>query len=108
MKATDFKVQIKKVAGQLKGLTIQIVSAHSTTPYKNLSSFGQAVLQVEKAGHDISVTQVWTNTGVIKVNCFSDFLPLLTSEIVTAIQFTVSYIPTDFSDYLRTSFGTND
>lgn len=108
MRTQEFKTNLKKVANQLKGLTIQLITDKSTTPFKSLREFGFAVLNEEQAGNTLSVTKVWTNEGTVEVKGFDQLTQLLTSAKVTAVTFLSYYQPKTHAEYLRTSFGTND
>jgi hypothetical protein len=110
MKASEFKTGIKAIKENLRGLTLQLITKNSVTPYDSIREFGQAVLSEEEKGNAFSINQVWTPSGIIKVKSLSDLAGLLITRSVTAIQFESyrDYSDKDFAFYLKHSFGTTE
>lgn len=101
MKAVEFKNNIKQIKDQLRGLTIQMITKYATTPHKSLKSFGEAILEQESYGYDFTVSQAWTNDGIVDIRSFNDLLELLKTKSVRAIQ-VCTYKPYNgFSDLVR-------
>lgn len=104
----EFKNSLKQIAGQLKGITLQLVNETSATPFNNLKAFGFAVLKEEQAGNEMKVSRVWTSNGAKDIDGFDQLVSLLKSTKVTGVQFRSFYQPKDQADYLRTFIGTNE
>ena len=108
MIAAEFKTELKKVQELLRGKTLQLVTNTSVFPHHSLRSFGESVLELEKNNMSFHVTQVWTSNGIILIESFKHLAETLTNTIVTGIQVKSYYQPTDFSDFLKYSFGTTE
>jgi hypothetical protein len=108
MKATEFKTGLKALKANLKGITLQFITKGSVKPYSNLREFGNAVLVQESCGNDFYVNQAWTTSGIVKVHTIAQLIRLFSEQTITAIQFESFYQPSDFSDYLKNSFGTTE
>lgn len=65
MTAFQFKLQLKNIKEDLKGLTIQFCSDGNVTPFKTLKEFGNAVLEAQNKNNDFHILRVWNN-GVVK------------------------------------------
>jgi hypothetical protein len=107
MKATEFKIGIKDIKENLKGLTLQLVHANGYRPYFNLRDFGNAILEEEKKGNDFRINQVWTNAGIVGAKSIKALAELIKTESVTAIQFESFYNQTSTEGFIR-SFGALD
>ncbi|MEO6175652.1 MAG: hypothetical protein ABIP27_10930 [Flavobacterium circumlabens] len=107
MKATEFKIGIKDIKENLRGLTLQLVHANGYRPYFNLRDFGNAILEEEKKGNDFRINQVWTNAGIVGAKSIKALAELIKTESVTAIQFESFYNQTSTEGFIR-SFGALD
>lgn len=87
MEATQFKSEIKKIKNHLRGLTLQLINSNSTKPYFSLLTFGNAILDEERKGNSLSVSQVWTNEGTQPVTSLSQLAQLFLTKTITGIQF---------------------
>jgi hypothetical protein len=105
---SNFKTHLKAVSENLRGLTLQMVTANSTIPYKSLKEFGNAVLAEEKAGNEIKATRAWSNNQTVNITSFDHLAELLSTTKVTAVQFVSFYTPKSFTDYLTNNFGTTE
>jgi ABC-type Zn uptake system ZnuABC Zn-binding protein ZnuA len=101
MKAVEFKNNIKQIKDQLRGLTIQMITKHSTVPHYSLRSFGNAILEQESFGYEFNVSQAWTQDGIITVKSFSDLVELLKTKTVQAIQVCTFEPYNGFGDLVR-------
>lgn len=108
MTATEFKTGIKELKGNLKNLTLQLISSHSVRPYNTLREFGNAILNEEKNGNSFAIKQAWTNSGIVKVNSIGQLTQLLVSGTVTGIQFESYYQQKDFAECIRHGYTLND
>lgn len=108
MTATEFKIGVKKIKENLRGLRIQFITKSSVRPYTSLNEFGNAVLEQEKYGNDFRVSMAWTNDGTIKINSFEQLVELFKTNALTCVTFEAFYQPKDFSDYMRHGFTLND
>jgi hypothetical protein len=108
MTATDFKLELREIKENLKGLTLQLVTKNGYRPYFNLKEFGNAILDEEKKGNDFRINQVWTNCGTVSVKSIKSLAELIkTNTVVTGIQFESFWNPKTQEEYLR-SFGALD
>lgn len=81
------KELVKQLKENLKGLTLQVVTEASSTPYYTLREFGAALIREELNGNTISITQAWTKSGIVEINSKMQLVSLLLKKEVTAIQF---------------------
>lgn len=107
MTATDFKLELREIKENLKGLTLQLVTKNGYRPYFNLKDFGNAVLSEESKGNDFRINQVWTNNGTLSVKSIKNLAELIKTETVTAIQFESFYNIKTTEGFMR-SFGALD
>ncbi|SEA56043.1 hypothetical protein SAMN05443667_105248 [Flavobacterium gillisiae] len=107
MTATDFKIGIKEIKDNLKGLTLQLVVKNDYRPYFNLREFGNAILNEEQKGNDIRINQVWTTAGIVGVKSIKALGELIQTGTVIAIQFESFFSHTTESSFIR-SFGALD
>lgn len=108
MNALEFKIEIRKVKENLRGITIQFVTGRNVKPYYSLKQFGEAVLNEESQGSDFYITMVWTENGTQRVNSFSQLKDIFFSEQVTGVSFSAHYTPKTFNESLRYGFKYND
>lgn len=87
METTQFKTEIKQLKNQLRGKILQVVSSHSTFPHKTLQSFGNAILNEEKKGNSLYVSQIFTSEGTQSVTSLSQLAQLFLIKTITGIQF---------------------
>ena len=100
MKASDFKSEIKKLKNNLRGLTLQLVTSNSVTPFNTPKSFGNMILQEEQKGSSFRISQVWTSEGIIKITSIKELTKLFVTNTITGIQFKSFFIePTDCLKY---------
>lgn len=107
MTATDFKLGLREIKENLKGLTLQLVTKNGYRPYFNLKEFGNAVLSEESKGNDFRINQVWTNCGTVSVKSIKSLVELVKTETVTGIQFESFYNFKTTEGFIR-SFGKLD
>lgn len=107
MTATDFKLEIREIKENLKGLTLQLVTKNGYRPYFNLKEFGNAILSEESKGNDFRINQVWTDYGTVSVKSIKNLVELIKTETVTGIQFESFWNPKTQEDYIK-SFGALD
>jgi hypothetical protein len=107
MNATEFKIGLKEIKENLKGLTLQLVHANGYRPYFSLREFGFAILDEERKGNDFRINQVWTNEGTVGVQSIKHLVELISSESVRAIQFESFWNPKTKEEFIR-SFGALD
>lgn len=107
MTATEFKLGLREIKENLKGLTLQLVTKNGYRPYFNLKEFGNAVLSEESKGNDFRINQVWTNGGTVSVKSIKNLAELIKNETVTAIQFESFYNIKTTGEFIR-SFGALD
>lgn len=107
MTATDFKLELKEIKENLKGLTLQLVTKNGYRPYFNLKEFGNAILNEESKGNDFRINQVWTNCGIVSVKSIKNLVELIKTETVTGIQFESFYDCKTTESFIR-SFGALD
>lgn len=108
MTTAEFKTEIKKISGQLKGLTLQFANRYSVTPYTSLKAFGLAVLNAEAEGLNVQLKKVWTATGLVPVNSFSELTEMLKAGIVTGIRVeAMTPVAGSFNQYVY-DFGSLD
>lgn len=108
MTATEFKTGIKELKGNLKNLTLQLISSHSVRPYNTLREFGNAILNEEKNGNSFCINQAFTHSGVVKINSINQLAQLLVSGTVTGVQFEAYYQAKDFAKSIRHGYTLND
>ena len=108
MSPYEFKTGLKEIKENLKGLTLQLINAHSAKPYTSLNEFGNAILHEEANGNSFMINQVWVNDSVVIVKSINQLQELLLNGNVSAVQFEAYYQPKDFSGYLRHGFTLND
>ena len=108
MSAPEFKIEIKKLKENLRGITIQFVTGRNVKPYYSLKQFGEAVLNEESQGSDFYLTMVWTVNGTQRVNSFSELQELFITEQVTGVSFSAHYTPKSFNESLRYGYKYND
>lgn len=107
MTATDFKIGIKEIKENLKGLTLQLVVKNGYRPYFNLREFGNAILNEELKGNDFRINQVRTTTGIVGVKSIKALGELIQTGTVIAIQFESFFNHTTQESFIR-SFGALD
>ena len=107
MTATDFKLGLREIKENLKGLTLQLVTKNGYRPYFNLKDFGNAVLNEESKGNDFRINQVWTIGGTVSVKSIRSLAELIKTETVTGIQFESFYNHNTTEGFIR-SFGALD
>jgi hypothetical protein len=107
MIATDFKLELREIKENLKGLTLQLVTKNGYRPYFNLKEFGNAILNEESKGNDFRINQVWTKAGIVGVKSIKALVELIKTETVTAIQFESFYNYQTTEGFIR-SFGALD
>jgi hypothetical protein len=107
MTATDFKLGLREIKENLKGLTLQLVTKNGYRPYFNLKDFGNAVLSEESKGNDFRINQVWTNCGTVSVKSLKNLVEVIKSNTVTGIQFESFYNYKTTEGFIR-SFGKLD
>jgi hypothetical protein len=105
---TEFKAILRILRNSLRGKTLQIVSATSVRPYSSLKDFGNAILAEEQAGRSLSITQAWSNEGIIKITSLHQLAQLLITTTITAIQFKSQFNHNTFESSLRYDFGTTE
>ncbi len=108
MIATEFKTEIKKLQNSLRGITLQLINSGSVKPYFTLKSFGNAILSEEEKGNSFSISQAWTNEGIVSIKSINHLSHLLSTTKVTGIQFKSYFEISEFSDFLKYSFGTTE
>lgn len=107
MTATDFKLELREIKENLKGLTLQLVTKNGYRPYFNLRDFGNAILEEEKKGNDFRINQVWTKAGIVGAKSSNALVELIKTETVTGIQFESFYNYKTTEGFIR-SFGALD
>jgi hypothetical protein len=107
MTATDFKLGLREIKENLKGLTLQLVTKNGYRPYFNLKDFGNTILSEESKGNDFRINQVWTNCGTVSVKSIKTLIELIKTETVTGIQFESFYNYKTTEGFIR-SFGKLD
>jgi hypothetical protein len=107
MDAQEFKIKIKEIKENLRGITIQFVSKYSIKPLRTLKEFGEAILEQEKFGNSFCINQVWTNNGIVIVKSFKDFESMLKVGMVTGVRVVSYYEPKNKCELIR-SFGSLD
>lgn len=100
MNTTEFKNGLKALQNQLKGVTLQVITSSSATPYTTLNAFGNAILSEELKGKSFSISQAWTSEGVVIVTSLTQLAQLFLSKKITGIQFK--------SYFSQTNSTTND
>ncbi|MDI6050966.1 hypothetical protein QLS31_14115 [Flavobacterium sp. XS2P24] len=107
MTATDFKLELREIKENMKGLTLQLVTKNGYRPYFNLKEFGNAILNEESKGNDFRINQVWTICGTVSVKSIKSLAELIKTETVTGIQFESFWNPKTQEEYIK-SFGALD
>lgn len=107
MTATEFKIGLKEIKENLKGLTLQLSNSNGYKPYKSLNEFGEAILAEEKKGNDFRVKKVWTSEGTVGVKSINQLAELFKISNVTAIQFESFWNPETTEEFIG-SFGALD
>ncbi|WP_264566170.1 hypothetical protein [Flavobacterium sp. N3904] len=107
MTATDFKLGLREIKENLKGLTLQLITKNGYRPYFNLRDFGNAILSEESKGNDFRINQVWTIGGTVSVKSIRSLAELIKTETVTGIQFESFYDYKTTEGFIR-SFGKLD
>jgi hypothetical protein len=107
MEAREFKLKIKSIKENLRGITVQFVSKYSTRPMYSLKAFGEAILEQEKYGNSFSLRQVWTTTGIVFIESFDELESLFQAGVVTAVRVVSYYEPKNECEIMR-SFGSLD
>lgn len=87
MEAREFKNNLKMIKDNLRGLTLSFSTKNSSTPYKSLKSFGNAILEQEKYGLHFGITNVKTSTGFVRVDTFLQLLDVLATQVVEVVSF---------------------
>ena len=101
MKAIEFKTNIKAIKEQLRGLNIQMITKHSTRPYKSLREFGNAILEQESYGLEFNLSRAWTDEGIVDIRSFNDLIELFKTKTVEAIQVCTCEPYNGFGDLVR-------
>lgn len=108
MKASEFKIEIKKVQELLKGLTIQFITKNSVRPINSLREFGLKVLEHESYGNDFKISRAWTSEGSLQISSFKQLVELFKTQKINCITVEAYYQPQNFSESLRYGFTLND
>lgn len=108
MTASEFKIKLKEIKENLRGLRIQFITEYSVRPYSTLKEFGEAVLQQEKYGNGFSLRMVWTKEGSASVSSWEQLKEYFKSGEVTCVTFSAQYEHQDFADYIRHGYKFND
>ncbi len=107
MRASEFKIKIKSIKDNLRGITIQFVSKYSVRPLNTLKDFGNAILEQEKYGNSFSIGQAWTIDGIKSVKSFDELVSMLNAGVVTGIR-VEAYHQSENECELMRSFGSLD
>jgi len=87
MEAAEFKIRIKEVKENLRGVIISFVTHRSIRPFTTLKEFGLEILKQEALGRSFSLGQIWTvDNGIQSVNSFEEFVALLKNKKITAVR----------------------
>ena len=108
MKASEFKIELKRVQELLRGLTIQFITQNSVRPINSLREFGLEVLKQESYGNDFKINRAWTSEGSISISTFEQLVELFKTQKINCLTIEAYYQPQNFSESLRYGFTLND
>lgn len=108
-----FLNSVKEVKESLRGLYLEIQIGRNRNRYTTLKDFGNALIDADKKGLELSLGSVFTDKhysifDVEGVKTFSELVNRIKNDNVKMVIFYASYIAKDKADYINNVFGTNN